>query len=265
MERIGKTVWTLILACAAGASAAQSGPYITGIPPETPQAREARHKEVTLRRSRIVIMVHRGASTFAPENTLEAYAAAIDHGADGVEIDIQKTKDGVLVLFHDENVDRMLAGSGKIRNLTYDELSSMPFHNPYGTANGDTRVPTLAAFLELARQRAMLIHLDVKVSGLQDELERLFDEADIWDHLVEVNAGNAERLRDHPKVTLIPYKGWLPGHVTEPDDEAVAPFLAQEGGMIFVKKDPGLVAKILGREPRLAVPLPDTVRRPVTE
>ena len=49
-----------------------------------------------------VVMVHRGAAAFAPENTLEAYAAALDYGADGCEVDLRRTADGVLVLFHDD-------------------------------------------------------------------------------------------------------------------------------------------------------------------
>lgn len=213
------------------------------------QAGESRHEKVAERRSRIVIMVHRGASAFAPENTLEAYAAAMDHGADGVEIDIRRTKDGVLVLFHDDTVDRMLEGSGRVRDLSHEELAAMPFRRPFGPARRRTRVPTLAAFLELARQRAMLIHLDVKEPGLQDEIGRMLDEADMWDHIVEVNAGNAERLREHPKVKLIPYKGWFPDNVKRPGDPGVAEFLARDGGMVFVKNDPSLVARILGRTP----------------
>ena len=67
-------------------------------------------------------MVHRGAIKEAPENTLEAYAAAMDLGADGVEIDVRRTADGVLYLFHDDTLDRMTKGSGKVRNVTYYEL-----------------------------------------------------------------------------------------------------------------------------------------------
>lgn len=251
MEHAGKTVGALILACAAGTGAAGSQSCVAALPAESPQAREARHEKVAERRSRIAIMVHRGASAFAPENTLEAYAAAMDHGADGVEIDVRRTKDGVLVLFHDETADRMLRGSGRVRDLTCEELTALRFRRPHGRAGPETRVPTLASFLELARQRAMLIHLDVKEPGLQDEIERMIDEADMWDHIVEVNAGNAERLRDHPRVKLIAYKGWLPENVRSPDDEAATAFLARDGGMVFVKNDPSLVARILGRAPPL--------------
>src|SRR5262245_25766645 len=71
-------------------------------PPETPEAREARRRRVAARRAGPAVIVHRGASAFAPENTLAAYAAALAQGADGCEVDVRRTRDGVLVLFHDD-------------------------------------------------------------------------------------------------------------------------------------------------------------------
>lgn len=59
--------------------------YVTEIPPEAPADREARHRRVAEKRKGPILMVHRGAAEFAPENTLEAFAAAMDHGADAVE------------------------------------------------------------------------------------------------------------------------------------------------------------------------------------
>ena len=59
-----------------------------------------------------LVWAHRGASGYAPENTLEAFRKAIEMGADGVELDVQLTKDGELVVIHDETVDRTSDGSG---------------------------------------------------------------------------------------------------------------------------------------------------------
>src|SRR5262245_21240877 len=80
--------------------------YIDTIPPETPQERAVRHLRVAERRNGPCIMVHRGMSAAAPENTLETYAAAMDYGADGCEMDLRRTSDGVIVLFHDDMLDR---------------------------------------------------------------------------------------------------------------------------------------------------------------
>lgn len=65
---------------------------------------------------------HRGASDYAPENTLSAFYLGLLQGANGIETDVQITKDGVLVLFHDNTLDRVTDFSGTVQNYTYDEL-----------------------------------------------------------------------------------------------------------------------------------------------
>ena len=236
--------------------------YINEIPPESDEQRAARHKKIAERRQGTPVMVHRGDSSAAPENTLEAYATAIDRGADGVEIDIRRSKDGVLYLHHDDTAGRMIAGEGKLKDMTYYEILSRGMTKTFGTANKETRVPTLAAFLALARQRCMLLHLDVKEAGLQEEIERMFDEADIWDHVVEVNAGNAERLRSHPKVKLLPYKGWWPEGKYAEDPAAAQDVMGRDGVMVFTK-EPGAAVKMLKKPvPTTLVPLPKNLRVP---
>ncbi|HOJ74372.1 MAG TPA: glycerophosphodiester phosphodiesterase family protein [Phycisphaerae bacterium] len=234
--------------------------YINSIPPESPEAREARHKLIAQRRSQDhIIIVHRGANRVKPENTLEAYSAAMDLGADGVEFDPRKSKDGVLYIMHDDRLDRTTrTGKGRGRDHTYYEILQA------GIKGGDknTRVPTVAAFLTLARERGMLLHLDVKEPGLQEELERLLDEADMWDHVVEVNASNAERLRSHPKVKLIPFK-W--GDVPNDDKSEAAragiqAWINRKEGKLGMVDDPRAVCKALGREPQEFKPIPKYLR-----
>jgi hypothetical protein len=186
----------------------------------------------------------------------------MDYGADGVEIDIRRSTDGVLYLFHDETLDRMVEGNGDVKSRTYAELLRMPFRNIHGTASGATRIPTLAAVLELARQRAMLLHLDIKESGLQDDLIAVFDAADVWDHIVHVNPYNSDKILKRPRLELYDYKGWVEeaGDVSKPD--VARRFLDRPGRMIFCKRDPRTALRILGRstEPEF-VPLPDNVYR----
>ncbi|HRR87226.1 MAG TPA: glycerophosphodiester phosphodiesterase family protein, partial [Phycisphaerae bacterium] len=206
------------------------------------------------------VMVHRGDRTAARENTLEAYAAAMDRGADGVEIDIRRSKDGVLYLHHDDTAGRMIPGEGKLKDMTYYEILSRGMTKTFGTADKNTRVPTLAAFIVLARQRCMLLHLDVKEAGLQDDIIHMFEEADIWDHVVEVNAGNAERIRAHPKVKLLPYKGWWPEGEHAEDPAAAKDVMGKAGVMVFTK-EPGAAVKMLNKPvPSAPVPLPRNLR-----
>ena len=68
------------------------------------------------------IFGHRGASGYAPENTIAAFRLAAETGADGVELDVQMTRDGKLVVAHDETVDRVSNGTGRIADLTLKEL-----------------------------------------------------------------------------------------------------------------------------------------------
>ncbi|MBN1420640.1 MAG: PD40 domain-containing protein [Planctomycetes bacterium] len=232
---------------------------IDRIPPESEAARTARHRRVAERREGIPLIVHRGDSASAPENTLEAYAAAMDLGADGVEIDIRRSKDGVLYLFHDDTLERMTKGQGRVSDLTYFQLLELTPKTVFGRGTPETRPPTLAALLSLARERAMLLHLDVKEPGLQDEIIAMLDAADVWDHLVEVNAGNADRIRSHERVRLLSYKGWWPEGPYAEDPEAIRHFLDQEGDMA-IAKDPRPAARALKKIIPLPAPIPESLR-----
>jgi glycerophosphoryl diester phosphodiesterase len=234
--------------------------YINKLPPETSSAREARHKKIAERRAGTVVMVHRGASAFAPENTLEAYAAAMDYGADGCEIDIRRTADGVLVLFHDDMLDHLTDGFGTVQQITYYDLLSLRPRFIYGTATRRTRPPTLAAVLVLARQRAMLLHLDIKEPGLDDVLIAMLDAADVWDHVVAVNTANAPKLRLHPKLKPLAYKiGGLYEGRRDVDPEAIHAALTRPGQMIMVD-DPRVASRELNRAPYRPVRLPKHLR-----
>ena len=68
------------------------------------------------------VWAHRGASGYAPENTLDAFRKAVEMGADGIELDVQMTKDGELVVIHDETIDRVSNGKGWVKDYTYEEL-----------------------------------------------------------------------------------------------------------------------------------------------
>jgi len=244
----------------ANAAAKRLRGYITAIPPESSEDRRARHRKIAERRSGPVVIVHRGAWALAPENTLEAYAAAMDCGADGCEIDIRRTADGVLVMFHDDGLERMTDALGRINQHAYAELLAFPFRPVYG-AKPDARIPTLAAVLELARQRAMLLHLDVKEPGLEADIAKLLDAADAWDHVVEINEWNATALRKHPNAHRLSYKafGWQEGRM-DMNPEKVRDGLAKPGNMIMVD-DPRVAARELKRK-TLRVPLSDRLRAP---
>ncbi len=240
---------------------APAGGYILSVPAESPAAQTERHKRVAARRLGPIVIVHRGASAFAPANTLAAYAAAMDYGADGCEVDIRRTADGVLVMFHDDGLERMTPALGRVNQYTYRQLAALKFRSIYHPKPG-TGIPTLAAVFELARQRAMLLHLDIKEPGLQEQIAELLDAADIWDQVVSINDYNSAELRKNPKYRPLAYKvpGMYDGRL-DMDPSAVRAALAKPGNMIMVD-DPRVAARALKRKVH-CVPVPDDLRAPV--
>ena len=89
-----------------------------------------------------LIWGHRGASGHAPENTLPAFKMAADMGADGVELDIQMTRDGEIVVCHDETIDRTSSGKGWLKDFTFDELRRLDFSNGNSAYEG-VKIPTM--------------------------------------------------------------------------------------------------------------------------
>jgi glycerophosphoryl diester phosphodiesterase len=105
---------------------------------------------------------HRGACGHAPENTLRSIAQAIKQGCDLVEVDVQRTKDGHLVLIHDLRVDRTTNGKGLVAEMNLEDLRKFD-------AGGGHKIPTLEEALEAATGRIGLI-LEVKAEGLAYDL-----------------------------------------------------------------------------------------------
>ncbi|MDO4463823.1 MAG: glycerophosphodiester phosphodiesterase [Bacillota bacterium] len=123
------------------------------------------------------VWAHRGASGYVPENTIPAFAKAVDMKADGVELDVQLSKDGELVVIHDETVDRVSDRSGYVKDFTIQELKLMDVSRPvpgYGTA----RIPTLAEVLEELKPSDMIINIECKTGiffypGLEEKMIKL--------------------------------------------------------------------------------------------
>lgn len=94
---------------------------------------------------------HRGDRADAPENTVAAFDAAIAHGLDFVETDVQLTSDGVAVIMHDETVDRTTDGTGAVADLTFAEVRALDAGSWFDPAFAGTRVPTLGEYLDVIR------------------------------------------------------------------------------------------------------------------
>jgi glycerophosphoryl diester phosphodiesterase len=100
---------------------------------------------------------HRGAMSHAPENTLAAFETAIAMGVYRIECDVRQTADGVLVLMHDDTVDRTTNGSGTLRDLTLQQLGELRAVAGAGGGTGSEPVPTLESALRCAKGRCKLL------------------------------------------------------------------------------------------------------------
>jgi hypothetical protein len=216
------------------------------IPVESPVEAQRRHARVAERRKGIDIICHRGASEFAHENTLEAYRATFALGGDGNEIDIRATKDGVLVLFHDDMLDGLLEAFGDVSDYTWSELQRFAFRNP-GLFAEQCRIPTLVEVLDLHRKYAGLVHLDIKRPGLDQAIAELLTRMDMWDHIAYCNAENGGVIFADSRLQLRRYKTGLYHDRGEVFPEAIATALNKPGDGLIVD-DPRGVAVSLGRQ-----------------
>lgn len=108
-----------------------------------------------------LVWTHRGASGYAPENTLAAFQKAVDLGADGVELDIQLTKDDQIVVIHDETIDRTSDGKGWVKDYTLEELRAFNYNRTkpeYKHAD----IPTMREVFELLKPTGLFINIEIK-------------------------------------------------------------------------------------------------------
>ena len=100
----------------------------------------------------MINFAHRGASRYYPENTILSLKEGIKGGANGLEIDVHKTKDNELVVIHDEDIERTFKGKGLVKDMTLEELKAFKCRNKNFEDNIECKIPTLKEVLELVSQ-----------------------------------------------------------------------------------------------------------------
>lgn len=133
------------------------------------------------------ITAHRGDSHNAPENTLAAFQSAIDNQADCIELDVQQTKDHVIVVVHDTNLKRLTGVNQNVSDLTYEELLSLDFGSHFSPAYKGEKICTLDEVLTLCKDRIDLnIELKTNISdtGLEAGVVALIESHDYAEHCV---------------------------------------------------------------------------------
>ncbi|MCC7368287.1 MAG: glycerophosphodiester phosphodiesterase [Chloroflexi bacterium] len=177
---------------------------------------------------RVQVLAHRGASAYAPENTMSAFKLAIEQGADWLEMDVQQTKDGQLVVFHDLRVERTTNGRGALRDLTLAEVRQLDAGAWFGAQFAGERVPTFEEVLALASQHNVRIFPEMKdprlSPGIEERVAAVISAAGYEDRTIvqSFDMASLERLRRiNPDIKLAalytatsPLRGEPPAGVT---------------------------------------------------
>lgn len=122
-----------------------------------------------MKRDKFVIYAHRGASAYAPENTREAFKKAIELKANGIELDLQKTKDGKIVIFHDNYIDKKSNGTGKIEEHTYQELLELDFGSWFDNKYQNEKIVLFEDFARNYLDKDLTFAIELKVLGIEKE------------------------------------------------------------------------------------------------
>ncbi len=147
----------------------------------------ARRKETirTIDESWPVNLAHRGASAEAPENTLEAFRLALESGAGGLELDVHMTRDGRVVVIHDNTVDRTTDGSGAVGDMTLDEILKLDAGYRFSPDGGRSfpyrnrgvRVPLLEEVFQLFPDTPVNVEIKEDQPGVEEAVLRIIKEA----------------------------------------------------------------------------------------
>ena len=111
----------------------------------------------------IKVIGHRGAAGLEPENTLLAFKKALKLGVDELELDILPSKDGHLMVIHDDKIDRTTNGSGYVKNLTLSELKKL-------NAGKGEKIPTLNEVFDLIKNKNVILNIELKKSGYENKV-----------------------------------------------------------------------------------------------
>ncbi|WP_353894057.1 glycerophosphodiester phosphodiesterase [Proteinivorax hydrogeniformans] len=135
------------------------------------------------------ILAHRGDSKVAPENTIAAFKSAISKGVDGVEFDVQLTKDGVPIVFHDEKLKRCTNVRGYLKDYTYSQLKNLDCGGWFDDRFANTKIPTLKEVLELFWQKKFILNVELKngyvnYPGIEEKVLELIQSYDLMDNVI---------------------------------------------------------------------------------
>lgn len=174
---------------------------------------------------RALIVAHRGLLLHAPENTLANFRACLELRL-GFEFDVERTKDGHLVCIHDNTVDRTTNGTGKVSDLTLDEIRRLDAGSWFDARFAGEKVPTIDEVLKLVseyQQHDVLIAVDLKAEGVDHEIVRLAERYKVLHRLLFIGRTISEpQVRDQIKRASSKAQTAAVANITEEFPKALA-------------------------------------------
>ncbi|NDI33907.1 glycerophosphodiester phosphodiesterase [Chengkuizengella sediminis] len=136
-----------------------------------------------------LIFAHRGSSGTHPENTMVSFQEALHVGANGIELDVHLTKDGEVVVIHDERVDRTTNGTGFVHEKTLKELKQLDAGSWYSYHHKGETIPTLNEVLEWISNKNLLLNIELKndiiqYEGLEEKVIQLVHKYDVSESVI---------------------------------------------------------------------------------
>lgn len=189
---------------------------------------------------------HRGASHYAPENTLSAFYLGLRQGANGIETDIRYSKDGQLILFHDATLDRVTNETGNVRDYRLNELSEMLILGDKSKNFIPDRITTPSEFLHLFGHLNITFALEFKDYGVERETLRVVNKYGVKDKCIftSFSFDSIQNMRSiDPDVRI----GWLTDRC---DDNAIKDLLSINGNQLCLKASsitPDVIRKCLSK------------------
>jgi glycerophosphoryl diester phosphodiesterase len=168
----------------------------------------------------VMVIAHRGFSGAAPENTLAAFRKGIEIGSDLIELDVHLSRDGEIVVIHDETLERTTNGKGRVADYTLNALKKLDAGSSFAPQFAGEKIPTLKEVLDLAKGR-VLINIEIKnpthprysITELAEKTLREAENAGMIDQLIfsSFNPASLEWIgKEEPRVltALLFHRPW---------------------------------------------------------
>lgn len=178
-----------------------------------------------------IIYAHRGASAYAPENTRSAFKKAIELNANGIELDLQKTKDGKIVIFHDDKIDDKSNGTGKIKDYTYQELLKLDFGSWFDEKYHHERIMLFEEFAREFLKKNLTFAVELKELGIEKEVIEIIDQYKVHNNIY-ITSFLYEALEKIRKIDKKIKTSWL---VTNINEKNIKELLKIHGNQICPK------------------------------